>query len=128
MLFITLLSLLKASQYMLRYLFTPTGAITDDEMTQARMLADAAAGPLKAKLKQPSIADNNTTATNNAWVALVADPTLSLIITPQNNSPPIGVGAVFGLTGPSSAHVIELTASGNGSAVVELRFNHSIAR
>jgi len=120
-LFITLITLLKATQHMLRYLFTPTGAITDNELTQARMIADAAAGPLKAHLQSIALTDTTT------WNGLDSNKTIdfSVAVIPNGASPPT---ASYLYTQSGGANVLQLAATGSGSVIVELRHEDSTIR
>jgi len=106
-----------ASPYMLRYAAIAGGAGTDNTLTQAQMLADAHAGPLKTKLQ--------VTNTLSEWTALIDDPEISVYVSPLGGSPAV-VGYGFG--NPSSVSTLQLTALAAGNAMVEIRFNHTIDR
>jgi len=102
---------------MLRYAEIAGGAGTDNTLTRAQMLADAASGPLKTKLQ--------VTNTLSEWTALIDDPEISVYVSPQGGSPAV-VGYNFG--NPSSVPTLQLTALAAGTAMVEIRFNHTIDR
>lgn len=120
-LFITLITLMKATQNMLRYLFTPLGATTDNELTQSKMIADAVPGPLKAHLQEVALTDTAT------WNGLDTNKKLdfSVNIVPQGPTPP---AASYLYTQSTGANVLQLAASGAGAVVVELKYDHSIVR
>lgn len=118
-------SLLAASPYMLRYLDTASGAGTDTTLTQARMIDDAAEGPLKSKLLSSPLAGVGAPA-NVAWSSLVADPSISVFVSPEGAPALISYG--WALVGGGNVHTLSLAAAGAGGAVVEIRFNHSFDR
>lgn len=119
--FITLITLMKATQHMLRYLFSPLGATTDNELTQARMIADAAAGPLKAHLQEIALTD--TATWNGIDTNKKLDFTVNII--PNGATPPV---ASYLYTQSGGANVLQLAATAAGAVVVELRYEHSIVR
>jgi hypothetical protein len=120
-LFITFITLMKATQHMLRYLFTPTGAVTDDELTQARMIADAAPGPLKVHLQEIALTDTAT------WNGLDTNEKLDFTVNliPNGPTPP---AASYLYTQSAGANVLQLASNGAGGVVVELRYDHSTVR
>jgi len=101
---------------MLRYGVIASGAGTDNTLTKAIMIADAVAGPLKNKLVNLPVAD---------WNDLDDDPEMSVYVS-GNGGVPAVVGYNFG--NPSSVNTLQLTALAAGTAIVEIRFNHSIDR
>ncbi len=114
-----------ASQNMLRYAVTASGAGSDTtSLTQARMLTDCAAGPLKAKLGSSLLSSGDTPAIV-AWSELPLDPELSVYVSPGSTSPAV-IGYAF--AHPSADNIIELTALAAGLAYVEIRFNPTIDR
>jgi len=119
--FITLVTLMKATQHMLRYLFSPLGASTDNELTQSKMIADAAAGPLKAHLQQIALTD--TATWNNLDKDSKRDFTVNVI--PNGATPPT-VSYIYTQSG--GANVLQLAATGAGAAVVELWYEQSDER
>jgi hypothetical protein len=119
-------SVLAASAHSLRYLAIADGAGQDNTLTQAQLIADAVEGPLKAKLLSSPIQGVSTPA-NNAWGALVADPTLSVHVAPGISSPAL-IGYTFGVVGPGTVHTLICDAAGAGKVVIEIRFNHTLDR
>lgn len=120
-LFITFITLMKATQHLLRYLFSPLGATTDSELTQSRMIADAAAGPLKAHLQSIALTDTAT------WNGLDTDNRrdFSVSIIPNGATPP---AASYLYTQSGGANVLQLASSAAGAVVVELRYDDSTVR
>ena len=119
-------SLHDASAHSLRYLAQADGAGTDNSLTQAQLIADSVAGPLQAKLLSTPI-QGTSGAANSAWVALAADPALSVYVTPKSPSPAL-IGCVFGLVGGGTVHTLICTAAAAGDVDIEIRFNHSLDR
>lgn len=108
--------LVAATPNALRYLYIAPGAETDTSLTQAALIANAVAGPLKAKLQSTGA------ASNSGWTALANDVTLSVYITPTLSNPgTIGYG--YDLVGGGLVHTLSLQALGAGKAVVEIRFH-----
>lgn len=114
-------SLQKASQHMLRYLFQPSGTGIIYELTQVKLLSDAVAGPLKVKIGSIGAADVS------AWAALQSDPAISVYPSPFGPTAPAVVGYAWLLT-PGGANVLQLKAQAAGAAVIEIRFHHTIDR
>lgn len=119
-----------ASQNMLRYLVTASGAGSDTTaLTQARMITDCSTlpfhpGPLKAKLSSSLLSSGDAPAIV-AWAELPLDPELSVYVSPGTTSPAV-IGYAF--AHPGADNIIELTALAAGSAYVEIRFNPTIDR
>jgi hypothetical protein len=120
-LFITFITLMKATQHMLRYLFSPLGPATDNELTQARMIADAAAGPLKAHLQEIALTDTAT------WNGLDTNEKLDFTVNiiPNGPTPP---AASYLYTQSAGANVLQLASTAAGAVIVELRYDHSFVR
>lgn len=120
-LFITFITLMKATQHMLRYLFSPLGASTDDELTQSRMIADAAAGPLKTHLQEIALTDTAT------WNGLDTDAKrdFSVNIVPNGPTPP---AASYLYTQSAGENVLQLASGAAGAVIVELRYDDSTVR
>lgn len=104
----------KATQHMLRYLFT-LSANPNGDLTQNKLKADAAPGPLKAKLSR--------SYTGPEWENLLSDPDLSITVVPYNQGTST-FNASYAYR--SMQNRIELTVAGQRTVVVEIRFNHSI--
>jgi len=114
-----------ASSNMLRYVATASGAGSDTTaLTQARLLADCAAGQLKAKLGSSELTTGGSSAIV-AWDQLQLDPELSIYISPQATSPAV-IGYTF--AHPGADNIIELTSLAAGSAFIEIRFNPTADR
>lgn len=108
------IQLREASGYSLRYLLTAADAGAQN-LTQTTMLADAAAGPLKAKLNTGS----------GVWVGLDFDEDVSVNVSPHGSTPAL-VGYQWVIAGPD--RVLQLVAAAAGDAMIEVRFNHSIEK
>ena len=123
-LFISFITLMKATQNMLRYAFTPSSGTTDNELTQAKMIADAAAGTLKAKLTGLTAAQWNANDLGNLGApANVRD--FCVYIIPNGASP---ASASYLWTQSGGDNVLQLASSAAGTFIVELWYRHSMER
>ncbi len=107
-----------ASPNALRYLYVASGAETNTDLTQTALIADAVAGPLKAKLQSTGA------ASDSGWTALANDLSLSVYISGSLSSPG-SVGFGFDLVGGGTVPTLSLQAIGALKAIVEIRFHQT---
>jgi hypothetical protein len=120
------LALLSASPFCLRYEYTHDGAGSGQVFrTQAQMVADCASmgapSPLEDLLSK--------TYSNVAWGALKSNPKASIYSCNEAIAAGSAVAAAWGLQGgvTNALQVTGVNANG-GTAIIEVRFNHTIDR
>ncbi len=110
------IDLVAATPNALRYQYIATGAETNTGLTQAVLVADAVAGPLKAKLQSTGA------ASNSGWTALANDMTVSVYVIPILSNPG-AIGFGYDLVGGGNVHTLSLQALAAGKALIEIRFH-----
>lgn len=115
----TFVTLLVATQHMLRYEWnTETSPNPILELTQNRLMGDAAAGPLKAKLSK--------VYTTVEWNNLISDPDLSVFMLAYDGASTVVPSYAYKGGAPN---YIELSVNETDEKILfELRFNHSIEK
>lgn len=110
------LAKLSASPNSLKYLYTSVGAADTAKVLRAALIVDAVNGPLKTLLEQ------------NVGLPLVAtqdSPELSIFLT-QHSA--INGQARFNNDAPDPDGRLLCEAAAAGTAIVEVRYNHSLPR
>ena len=105
-----------ATPYLLRYSLTTSG-ISSEDLTQASLVADCAAGPLRTLL--------SGIASDTVWSRLAEqDYRISIFITPHSAT---NQNAAADFLAPTPGNrVLRIAASGVVFSRIELRFNHSM--
>ncbi len=113
-------SFIRADQHMLRISVDGgSEGIDTQDFTQAQLVAECAAGPLKELFANP-LAEPPPGAGSTSWDGLITDARLSVHITPVAS----GVASYRFVAGTPNVFRVKV----NGVMIVELRYNHTSVR